>query len=319
MTDELSKDTALEDDDAPVLKQPDLSARLMLGITRQIEKLANAPLEPGLYLVSTPIGNLADISIRALFVLAAADMAFCEDTRHSRKLFSAYGLRKKLGAYHDYSGEKDRDRIIEALTAGKSVALISDAGTPLIADPGYKLVRDAIQKGIAVFAIPGPSAVMAALVPSGLATDQFFFGGFLPPKDAARLAALESLKAVPGALILYETAARIEGTLEALKNLFPDRTVIIARELTKLHEEFLRGTAESLLETVRERALQGELVLMIGAGSAPPPSEEDIRQALAHALASARLKEAVEEVSKGLGVGRKIVYNLALKMRDETS
>jgi 16S rRNA (cytidine1402-2'-O)-methyltransferase len=315
MTDELSKDTALEDDAAPVLKQPDLSARLTLGITRQIDKLANAPLEPGLYLVSTPIGNLADISIRALSVLAAADMAFCEDTRHSRKLFSAYGLHRKLSAYHDFSGEKDRDRITEALTAGKSVALISDAGTPLVADPGYKLVREAIQKGVAVFAIPGPSAVMAALVASGLATDQFFFGGFLPSKDAARLAALENLRAVPGTLILYETAARIEGTLEALKTLFPDRAVIIARELTKLHEEFLRGTAESLLETVSKRPLQGELVLMIGAGSTAAPSEEDIRQALARALDGARLKEAVEEVSKGLGVGRKIVYNLALQIK----
>lgn len=218
---------------------------------RQLGKLGSAPLAAGLYAVSTPIGNLADISVRALFTLANADILLCEDTRHSRKLLSAYGIGRKLVAYHDFSGDKDRDRVLGALRAGKSVALISDAGTPLVADPGFKLVRAAIAEGVPVFAIPGPSALLAALVTSGLASDRFYFGGFLPPKDGARREELEAVQAVPGTLIYFESGARLEKTLEALEIIFPDRLVAIARELTKLYETVLRGSAHEMLEEIR--------------------------------------------------------------------
>ncbi|MBI4725413.1 MAG: 16S rRNA (cytidine(1402)-2'-O)-methyltransferase [Rhodomicrobium sp.] len=285
------------------------------ALARQLDKLAASPLVPGLYLVSTPIGNLSDISVRALFLLAAADMAICEDTRHSRKLLSAYGIQRKLEAYHDFSGERDRARILGALGDGKSVALISDAGTPLVADPGFKLVRAAIAEGFNVFPIPGPSAVLAALAASGLPTDQFFFGGFLPAKEGARRKELEAMRAVPGTLIFYESAGRLEETLEAMLAIFADRPIVIARELTKLHETVLRGNAAQLLKKIRENPPLGEFVILIGPGEAKPATEEDIEKALRNAMQSASLKEAVDEVAKGLGVGRKMVYNLALQLR----
>jgi 16S rRNA (cytidine1402-2'-O)-methyltransferase len=293
-----------------------LKAELADGLGRQLDKLAASPLMPGLYLVSTPIGNLADMSVRALFVLASADIALCEDTRHSRKLLAAFGIGRKLEAYHDFSGDKDRARILAALQQGRSVALISDAGTPLIADPGFKLVRAAIAEGIGVFAIPGPSAILAALVASGLPPDRFYFGGFLPPKDAARRESLEKARAIPGTLIFYETGVRLQETLEALEAVFPGRPISAARELTKLYETVLRGTAKELLDEIRRNPPAGEFVILIGPGEAEPASNRDIEKALEGAMARASLKEAVEEVAKGLGVSRKTVYNLALKLRE---
>lgn len=286
------------------------------GLNRQLDKLAAAPLAPGLYLVSTPIGNLADISVRALFVLASADIAVCEDTRHSRKLLAAYSIGRKLEAYHDFSGDKDRARILGALGQGKSVALISDAGTPLVADPGYKLVRAAIAEGISVFAIPGPSAILAALVTSGLPPDRFYFGGFLPPKEMARREVLEAAQAIPGTLIFYESGSRLEETLEALEAIFPERPIVAARELTKFYETLLRGSARNLLREIRDNPPAGEFVILIGPGESKPASNRDIEMALKNAMQRASLKEAVEEVAKGLGVGRKTVYNLALSLRE---
>ncbi len=291
---------------------------LASGLERQLEKLCSTPVAAGLYLVSTPIGNLGDISIRALFTLAAADVVVCEDTRHSRKLFSAYGIGRKLETYHDFSGERDRARILAALREGKSVALISDAGTPLIADPGFKLVRDALAEGFTVYPIPGASALLSALVASGLPSDQFYFGGFLPPKEMARLQALESSRAVPGTLIFYETPGRIEATLTALSEILPGRPVTLARELTKLHEAFAHGTAAQLLDEVRRTPPLGELVVLIGPGETPQATEADVEEALRKAMKGGSLKEAVEEVAKGLGVAKKKVYNLALKLRDRT-
>jgi len=288
------------------------------GLQRQLDKLRAAALAGGLYIVSTPIGNLGDISIRALFTLAAADMVVCEDTRHSRKLFSAYGIGRKLETYHDFSGEKDRGRILEALREGKSVAVISDAGTPLIADPGFKLVRAAVEEGFSVFPVPGPSAVLSALVASGLPSDQFFFVGFLPPKEMARREALETLRAVPGTFILYETPSRIEATLAALGVIFPDRQITLARELTKFHEGFARGNAETLLGEVKETPLLGEIVVLIGPGQTPQAQDEDLEDALRQAMERVSLREAVEEVAKGLGAGKKKVYNLALKLKGQS-
>jgi 16S rRNA (cytidine1402-2'-O)-methyltransferase len=294
-----------------------LKAALMTGLGNQLGKLAASPLAPGLYLVSTPIGNLGDISLRALFILASADVALCEDTRHSRKLLSAYGIRRRLEAYHDFSSSGDRARILAALAAGKSVALISDAGTPLVADPGFKLVRAAIAEGFDVFAIPGPSAILAALVTSGLPPDQFFFGGFLSPKEGARRDQLEAARALPGTLIFYESGSRLEETLQALHAVFPDRSIVIARELTKLYEALMRGKATELLTEIRANPPAGEFVILIGPGEAQSATETDIRRALQSAMGRMSLKEAVEEVAKGLGAGRKMVYNLALKIREQ--
>ncbi len=292
---------------------------LAAGLSRQLDKLGSSPLAPGLYLVSTPIGNLADMSARALFTLASADIALCEDTRHSRKLLSAYGIGRKLEAYHDFSKDTDRARILTALREGKTVALISDAGTPLIADPGFKLVRAAAAEGFGVFAIPGPSAILAALVTSGLPSDRFYFGGFLPPKDGARRQELEAVRAVSGTLIFYESGGRLEETLEAIAGVFPERRISIARELTKLHEAVSRGSVQELLEEIRANVPPGEFVILIGPGEAKPAAEEDIENALRSAMQKVSLKEAVEEVAKGLGVGRKTVYNLALRLREQKS
>jgi 16S rRNA (cytidine1402-2'-O)-methyltransferase len=293
-----------------------LTGELMKGLGGQLDKLAASPLAAGLYLISTPIGNLTDISLRALFALAFADMAICEDTRHSRKLLSAYGIRRRLETYHDFSGSSDRARILAALRGGKSVALISDAGTPLIADPGFKLVRAAIAEGFSVFAIPGPSAILAALVTSGLPSDKFFFGGFLPPKEAGRREALEAARALPGTLIFYESGTRLEETLEALHAALPGRSVVIARELTKLYEAISRGSAAQLLTEIRGEPPAGEFVILIGPGEAAPVTDSDIESALKRAMQRMTLKDAVEEVTKGLGAGRKTVYHLALKMRE---
>jgi 16S rRNA (cytidine1402-2'-O)-methyltransferase len=296
---------------------PDTKSAILQAIGRQLDKLCSSPLLPGLYIVSTPIGNLSDISIRALFTLATADVALCEDTRHSRKLISSYGIHRKLEAYHDFSGEKDRSRVLGALAEGKSVAIVSDAGTPLISDPGYKLVRDAISAGFGVYAVPGPSALLAALVTSGLPSDRFYFGGFLPPKDAARSAELERLRSQPGTLIFHETGGRLEAALETLEAVLPERPVAIARELTKLHESVLRGTAKELLGKIRRKPPLGEFVLLIGPGEEKAATPEDIEKALRTAMQRISLKDAVEEVSKGLGVGRKAVYNLALKVGEK--
>jgi 16S rRNA (cytidine1402-2'-O)-methyltransferase len=298
---------------------PERAAALLAAVSRQFDRLDASPLDPGLYLVSTPIGNLSDISLRALFVLTSADRVYCEDTRHSRKLFSAFDIGRKLETYHDFSGEADRERIMNALREGKAIALISDAGTPLIADPGYKLVRDAAAEGISVFPVPGASAILSALVASGLPTDRFFFGGFLPPKEGARLDALEAVRTVPGTLVFYETPSRIGAALAAIETVYPERTLAVARELTKLHETIMKGTARELAASFEVDPPQGEIVLLIAPGEAATATEADIESALRAALKTARLKEAVEDVSKGLGVARKTAYNLALKIKGEAS
>jgi 16S rRNA (cytidine1402-2'-O)-methyltransferase len=287
------------------------------GVNLQLSKLGENPLAPGLYIVSTPIGNLSDITLRALFVLASADRVFCEDTRHSRKLFAAYGIGRKLDAYHDFSTAQDRDRILSLLKEGRSVALISDAGTPLIADPGFKLVRAAVEEGASIFPIPGPSAILAALAATGLPTDRFYFGGFLPPKDSARRSELEAARAIPGTLIFYETGSRLEETFRALKEIFPLRPAALARELTKRFETIRRGLPSEILDEIGRDPPAGEFVVLIGPGEQEPPSSEEIEAALKNAMARTSLKAAVEEVAKGLGVPRKQVYNLALHVKGE--
>jgi 16S rRNA (cytidine1402-2'-O)-methyltransferase len=294
-----------------------------LPVTRAGEVLAELlarPLQPGLYLVATPIGNLGDISLRALSVLARADLIAAEDTRHSKKLLSHFGLRGELTPYHEHNAEKERPRLLARLRAGQTVALISDAGTPLISDPGYKLVRDALDQGLMVRSIPGPSAALAALTDSGLPTDTFLFAGFLPQKSGARRARLEELKNVPATLVFFETAPRLAKSLADMADLLGAREAAIAKELTKLHESVMRGRLDRLGgEIGAGEALRGEFVVVV----APPaedvdePSDVMIAQQLEKALRLESFRDAVRSVAEVLNVSRARVYELGLKLKNK--
>ena len=295
--------------------EPQEGASGLLASARQLlsRELATPPA-PGLYIVATPIGNLTDISLRALAVLARADHICCEDTRHSQKLFSAYDIRGRLSAYHDHNAAKERPKILAWLGEGKAVALISDAGTPLIADPGYKLVRAALEAGHRVYPIPGPSAAIAALSVSGLPTDTFHFAGFLPPKQAARRRRLKELAEIPATLVLYETAQRLTEALADLAATMDGREIVVARELTKHFEEVASGVLPFAKEDGATE-WKGEFVLLIG----PPADEEQpqdvVRDALMEALQRLSLRDAVDEVTRTLRVPRRLVYGLALELQ----
>jgi 16S rRNA (cytidine1402-2'-O)-methyltransferase len=287
--------------------------------TRAAEVIADAlatPLAPGLYIVATPIGNLADMSLRALAVLARADVIAAEDTRHSRKLLTHFGIGGTLTPYHEHNAAKVRPKLLARIKAGAAVALISDAGTPLVSDPGYKLVREALDDGLAVTSIPGASAVMAALTSVGLPTDTFLFGGFLPVKSGARRKRLEELKPAPATLLLFETGSRLAKSLADMADVLGAREAAIAKELTKLHETVTRGTLDRLAAETGEAALKGEFVVVI----APPlaadaeASDDDIAGALEAALAEMSFRDAVREVAERFGVKRARVYDLGLTL-----
>jgi 16S rRNA (cytidine1402-2'-O)-methyltransferase len=284
-----------------------------------LSELIARPLAPGLYLVATPIGNLADISLRALSVLARADLIAAEDTRHSKKLLSHFGIAAKLGAYHEHNAERERPRLIARLRAGQSVALISDAGTPLISDPGYKLVREALDAGFTVASIPGPSASLAALTSSGLPTDTFLFAGFLPPKSGPRRARLEQLKAVPATLIFFETGPRLAKSLADMAEMLGPREGAIAKELTKLHETVTRGQLSQLVDAFAGDALKGEFVIVVGAPTTIETEASDaaISEQLEKALKVESFRDAVRSVAELLQVSRARVYELGLKLKRE--
>lgn len=294
---------------------------LALTVTRASEVLSELiarPLQPGLYLVATPIGNLADISLRALAILARADLIVAEDTRHSKKLLSHFALRGELTPYHDHNAEKERPRLLARLRAGQSVALISDAGTPLVSDPGYKLVRAALEAGLTVISIPGPSASLAALTSSGLPTDTFLFGGFLPPKSGARRGRLEQLKTVPATLILFESASRLGKSLADMADLLGAREAAVAKELTKLHESVTRGRLDRLAgEFADGESLKGEFVVVVAppAADQAEPSDEMIAEQLYKALKLDSFRDAVRSVAEVLNVSRARVYELGLKLK----
>ncbi|HYD72678.1 MAG TPA: 16S rRNA (cytidine(1402)-2'-O)-methyltransferase [Candidatus Binatia bacterium] len=277
------------------------------------------PLEAGLYVVSTPIGNLRDITLRALDVLGAARRVYAEDTRVARKLLDAYGLKPRLGSYHEHNAETARGEILAALEAGESVALISDAGTPLVSDPGFKLVRAAIEAGHRVFPIPGASALLAGLVVSGLPTDRFLFAGFLPAKHAARRAALEELADMNVTLIFYETGPRLAESLADMGEVLGARTAAVARELTKLFEEARRETLHELAAHYESAgAPKGEIVIVV----APPlpkgeVSDEELDGFLAGILDQGA-KEAAARAAQNLGVPRKRAYARAIALKDRT-
>lgn len=266
-----------------------------------------------LYLVSTPIGNLEDITIRALRILRdEVVLIACEDTRQSQKLLEHYQIRKPLVSYHEHNEVARTAEILTALENGNSVALISDAGTPLVSDPGYRVVTAAIDKGFAVVPLPGPSAALAALAASGLPTDEFRFIGFLPPKTAARQKLLEELKRESATVIAYESPHRILETLRAMADILGERPVVLARELTKLHEEFLRGTAASILEILEQRgSVKGEITLVIGRGSQHIEIADPLAaiEKLQTEVGMDRM-EAIKTVAKQMGLPKREIYRL---------
>ncbi len=274
------------------------------------------PLPAGLYLVATPIGNLADISLRALAVLARAGLIAAEDTRHSRKLLSHFGIKAELTPYHEHNAAKERPRLLARIRAGFAVALISDAGTPLISDPGYKLVREALEAGFQVTSVPGPSAALAALTSAGLPTDTFLFAGFLPPKGGQRRKRLEELKPVPATLIFYETASRLAATLADMAEIYGAREAAVAKELTKPHESVARGTPAELAMAFDSTELKGEFVVLVGP---PAPDEaevgdEAIVARLKQALKQESFRDAVRSVAEDFKVKRSRVYDLGLAL-----
>ncbi len=292
--------------------------RTIARASESLSELIARPVQPGLYLVATPIGNLADISLRALAVLARADLIAAEDTRHSKKLLTHFGISGAMTPYHEHNAERERPKLLARLRAGQSVALISDAGTPLISDPGYKLVRDALDAGILVTSIPGASSVLAALTSSGLPTDTFVFAGFLPPKQGARRSRLEELREVPATLILFETAPRLASSLTDMAVVLGPREATIAKELTKLHESLRRGSLDRLAgELPSESALKGEFVVIV----APPSRDEaevsdaKIVEQIGKALNVESFRDAVRSVAEVLQVPRSRVYELGLKLK----
>ena len=273
------------------------------------------PLPGGLYAVATPIGNLRDITLRALEILAAADLVACEDTRVTRKLFDHYGLSAPLIAYHDHNAKAVRPKILQRLAAGEAVALVSDAGTPLISDPGYRLVREAIAAGVAVTSAPGASSALMALTVAGLPTDRFFFEGFLPAKEGARRTRIAELARIPATLVLFESGPRLAETLADLAAGLGAREAAVARELTKLHEEIRRGDLGTLAADYAGGAeTRGEMVIVIAPPASEPASAADIDALLESALARTSVKEAVAEVASATGAPRRAVYSRALEI-----
>ena len=272
-------------------------------------------LAGGLYLVATPLGNARDITLRALDVLGEADVLAAEDTRTLRRLMEIHGVAlngRRIIAYHDHSGPRDRGAVMAALKEGLAVAYASEAGTPLVADPGYQLVQDAVAEGIAVVPIPGPSALVAALTVAGLPSDRFTFLGFLPAQAAARARLFEEVKGLKGTLILYESPKRLARTLaEAARVLGADRPAAVCRELTKKFEETRRSTLGALADVYAEAAPKGEIVLLIGAGDKIADSAQ-IETALRAAMETQTLKDAAREVADTFGVSRRDLYQLGL-------
>ena len=275
-----------------------------------------APLNAGLYIVATPIGNLADVTLRALAILGGADLILAEDTRVSRKLLTRYGIETQISPYHEHNAAEARPRALRRIADGQALALISDAGTPLISDPGYRLVAEAVAQGSAVTAAPGPSAALAALCLAALPTDRFFFEGFLPPRQAARRERINALAAVPGTLILYEAPGRLAETLADLALELGPRPAAVARELTKLHEEVRRGALDRLAgEYAREEAPRGEIVIVVGAAEARPPVADDaLDREIAELLVKLSVKDAAAAVAAKHGLPRRQVYARALAL-----
>lgn len=276
------------------------------------------PLHPGLYIVATPIGNLSDLSPRAAAILAGCDLVLAEDKRVTAKLLKHIGARAPMAVYHDHSSDEDRSNILDRLS-GEAVALVSDAGTPLISDPGYKLVRAAREAGHAVHSIPGPCAAIAALTLAGLPTDRFLFAGFLPTKTMARANAIDDLSSLRASLVFYESGPRLGETLAALATGLGERDAAVVREISKLYEETVAGTLPELAERFAGAPPKGEIVVVVGPpASAEPASDDELDAALLEEMRSASPSRAAASVAERLGVPRKRVYARALELGDKS-
>ncbi|SPU42088.1 16S rRNA (cytidine(1402)-2'-O)-methyltransferase [Brevundimonas diminuta] len=273
------------------------------------------PVSPGLYLVATPIGNLRDMTLRALDVLATADLVLAEDTRVTAKLLTAYGLKVRLERCDDHASNRAAEIAVERLKAGEVVALVSDAGTPLVSDPGYVVARAAVAEGLPVHPVPGPSSLLAALCIAGLPADRVLFAGFLPPKSAARRTALEELRPGRQTLVFFESGPRLRDSLADMAEVLGARPAAVARELTKLYEECVRGDLAELAVDPRLDAPKGEIVVVVGPGEAEVASAADADAALAEALTRLPPGEAAAEVSKALNLPRKPLYKRALELK----
>lgn len=279
--------------------------------------IAPATVDPGLYIVATPIGNLGDITLRALSTLAGADLIACEDTRVTRILTGRYGIRTPLLAYHEHNAARQRPRLLAALGEGKAVALVSDAGTPLISDPGYRLVVEASAAGYRVIPIPGASAILTALVAAGLPTDTFLFAGFLPQTESQRRKRLSALKSVPATLVFYESPRRLVAALaDMVVALGGDRPAAVARELTKTFETVRRGTLASLgAEFAAEETPKGEIVVLVGPPGESEPAAADIDGLLTGMLATMTVRAATDEAAVLTGLSRRDLYQRALALK----
>ncbi len=273
------------------------------------------PLEPGLYLVATPIGNLRDITLRALDVLGKADLVLAEDTRVTGKLLNAHGVKARLQRYDDHMGAKVRPQILARLAAGERIALVTDAGSPLVSDPGYRLALEAADQGSKVVAIPGASAVLTGLAVAGLPTDRFLFAGFPPPKSAGRRAFFEELKPVRATLVFFEGASRLGDSLKDMAAVFGPRPAAVARELTKLYETVVRGPLDVLGANPALQAPKGEVVVLVGAGEEVSLSAAETEAALAEAVQRLGPSEAASEVARATGLPRRELYRRAVELK----
>ena len=270
-----------------------------------------------LYVVATPIGNLEDISLRALRILKEVDLIAAEDTRHTRNLLSHYDIRTALTSYHEHNEKTQAAKLVEKLRRGEKIALVSDAGTPAISDPGYRLVVEALRSGILVTPVPGPSAVVTVLSASGLPTDRFVFEGFLPAKKQERESRLQSLRAEGRTVVLYEAPHRLKESLTDMLTILGDREIVVAREVSKIHEEYLRGTIGEIMSQLGEREVKGEITVVVhGSTGESPVSEEELKAEI-HRLADGGV--GVKQISELLGtryrLAKREVYQLALQLK----
>ncbi|MCG9916763.1 MAG: 16S rRNA (cytidine(1402)-2'-O)-methyltransferase [Phenylobacterium sp.] len=279
--------------------------------------LSAAPLAPGLYIVATPIGNLRDITLRALDVLAGADLILAEDTRVTGKLLAAFKISGKMERHDEHAAERARPKALAVLEQGGRVALVSDAGTPLISDPGYRMVREAAAAGFPVYPIPGASALLAGLSVAGLPSDRILFAGFPPPKRAARRTFLQEVAGLRATLVFFEGASRLGESLADMADVFGSRQAVVCRELTKLYETVVRGPLDVLAADPTLQAPKGEIVILVGPGREMEATAADADLALRDALARLKPAEAAGEVARALGLPRRELYRRALELKAE--